>query len=348
MKTAEISEVDGILAELQLQEGAKTIAVETKQSSLHFDDGGDALRIYVPRDQIQQQKCYVEALPRRLCEWLAGDGIKREASLESMRCKNIVMQILMVPHGIICSILDDAGIINIDIIDDFQPPVTQESIQNTSLLSQGQAPATESITTLSGGHQEPIALDGEVSNSDSVASVDKTITAESAVSAVSETSIATMPICQQPGDDTQSGASGSSVCYSSSLRTISSSYRHSSLSNLGPDNLGPPSTPFTYSPGRSEQVLVEPACAPDYIALLSQVINNASRAMLPRNDAYDFNRIRCALDQLDDHDDFAERIRFSTSSKLERDKMIGAAGELFVSQQSNVRPLVGCLHVTGL
>ena len=72
-----------------------------------------------------------------------------------------------------------------------------------------------------------------------------------------------------------------------------------------------------------------------YLSLLQNTVSAARRATFPSRGAFDMSALNAALPETaDDNDAAAESYRFRSTSQIERDKRIGAAGELFVSTHS--------------
>jgi hypothetical protein len=73
----------------------------------------------------------------------------------------------------------------------------------------------------------------------------------------------------------------------------------------------------------------------DYLALLRKVVNAARRATFPSRGVFDMSGVRAALlSRTSEEGTVMETYRLRSTSQLERDKRIGAAGELFVSTLS--------------
>ena len=99
--------------------------------------------------------------------------------------------------------------------------------------------------------------------------------------------------------------------------------------------------PFVATPPHADLVShVSPLASPDHVeqsaslqyrSLLSKVIAAARRATFPSRGAFDMSALNASLaDDIPRYDNIAESFRLRSTSQLERDKRVGAAGELFV------------------
>lgn len=85
----------------------------------------------------------------------------------------------------------------------------------------------------------------------------------------------------------------------------------------------PPSSGYYTSASRP--IVPDPG---DYRALLRKVVDAARRALFPSRGSYDMSAVQAAPSEAEANDrPYYER----SASQLERDKGVGAAGELFVS-----------------
>ena len=98
----------------------------------------------------------------------------------------------------------------------------------------------------------------------------------------------------------------------------------------------------SYVAARSSQAASQPRLRPmdtsgivqedHYASLLRNVVRAARRATFPSRGTFDMSALHAALPGfLADNDAAAETYRLRSTSQIERDKRIGAAGELFVS-----------------
>lgn len=82
----------------------------------------------------------------------------------------------------------------------------------------------------------------------------------------------------------------------------------------------------------SHQINAFPSSSDDYPGLLRKVVATARRTTFPSRGPFDMSAIRAALlDVSSEEDPVWEPYRVRSTSQLERDRQVGAAGELFVS-----------------
>ena len=116
----------------------------------------------------------------------------------------------------------------------------------------------------------------------------------------------------------------------------------------------------SYVATRSSQAASRPQLRPmdaygivqedQYASLLRNVVRAARRTTLPSRGTFDMSALHAALPGVPaDNDAAAEAYRLRSTSQIERDKRIGAAGELFVSRSSHERMTAATLtHHLGL
>jgi hypothetical protein len=91
------------------------------------------------------------------------------------------------------------------------------------------------------------------------------------------------------------------------------------------------SSRFAASQPRHQQMNASLPSSDDYTGLLCKVVNAARRTTLPSRGAFDMSAIHAALLSVSSEVDVVwEPYRVRSTSQLERDKRVGAAGELFV------------------
>lgn len=98
---------------------------------------------------------------------------------------------------------------------------------------------------------------------------------------------------------------------------------------------------ISYTSGASSYAVLRPRphdinvfvpSSDEYSTLLRKVVHCARRTSFPSQGAFDMSTIQAALATMTaEEEDAAEPYRMRSTSQLERDKQVGAAGELFVS-----------------
>lgn len=100
------------------------IDAETDKGLVHIDHSNNKLRIYVPRDPQQRQRCYSTQLPKALVSFL---------EIEDRTATEVFRLLCLLHEDVIENVLDDNGISRISYADtddpdtDFPTEATQES-----------------------------------------------------------------------------------------------------------------------------------------------------------------------------------------------------------------------------
>ncbi|KAL8908951.1 MAG: hypothetical protein Q9207_000527 [Kuettlingeria erythrocarpa] len=62
---------DGISRSLRITQRGRSIESASNRANLHFEETGGALRLYLPKDEVDRDVCFESDLPRRLCTFLS-------------------------------------------------------------------------------------------------------------------------------------------------------------------------------------------------------------------------------------------------------------------------------------
>ena len=62
---------DGIRRSLQIIQNGRSIEGASSRANFHFEEVEDALRLYLPKDEVERDVCFESDLPRRLCSYLS-------------------------------------------------------------------------------------------------------------------------------------------------------------------------------------------------------------------------------------------------------------------------------------
>jgi len=117
---AEVFETDGITRNLEHTQNNKTVTVEVHSSKLHIEEEPEVLKIYVPKDQKDQELCYLRALPTKLFnEIMMGDTSKNSTLAADSSAVAIIAAIFTSSDEVIDYLLDEAGIVSVPYPDEF-------------------------------------------------------------------------------------------------------------------------------------------------------------------------------------------------------------------------------------
>jgi len=273
-----------------------------ERSELHIRDNGSEIMIYVPRNERSQDLCFFDGLPRGLLEWIMTEPSTQIWGELSDKALNVVQKILLTQRKYVSEILDREGIVSIETPDnyDLELPLSAPDAMVTS------AAATRISRDISAS-VTPNEIDSD---------------SETLVLETPASFNCTPPAGQVDVDEVTS-------LYA---RAIQAPSRTALRSN----------DPFVATPPRADRVShASPLPSPDHVEqttnlqyrdLLNKIIAAARRATFPSRGAFDMSALNASLpDDILRYDNIVESFRLRSTSQLERDKRVGAAGELFVS-----------------
>ncbi|KAL8930620.1 MAG: hypothetical protein Q9208_000491 [Pyrenodesmia sp. 3 TL-2023] len=70
LKRAMVYVSDGIRRSLQITQRGRSIEGASSRANLHLEEAEGALRLYLPKDEVERDVCFESDLPRRLCNFL--------------------------------------------------------------------------------------------------------------------------------------------------------------------------------------------------------------------------------------------------------------------------------------
>ncbi|KAK3370805.1 hypothetical protein B0T24DRAFT_554720 [Lasiosphaeria ovina] len=334
LRGAETLETDRITAALVLEQDGAHICVDQAVAALHIAEEAEGrLAIYVPRDEQAQEVCFNSKLPARLCTWLLDGAVPPPEAV------NAVQSVLNAKPFALAGILDELGVgeVGVPEVEEVEEveeaePVEVVSPSRTPTPRRQRSGSSSTASSSSGGETlvdaetPPSSVDSRASSRSSQAGRNEgsssSVTAQQHSSSytVAARSAAPAPrpqLFRQPDIATQPGAVP--VANASQAAAQRASPSRPQPVAAAPHEAGPDAT------------VAEPDS--DYLALLHQVVAAARRTIFPSRGAFDMSGLHLAL--LDAAGDeagggTADRNWLRSTSQLERDKRIGAAGELFV------------------
>ncbi|KAK4233160.1 hypothetical protein C8A03DRAFT_19708 [Achaetomium macrosporum] len=292
LQNSETLETERITAELLLSQDNDVLRVEKESASLHIREEAHGLTFYVPRDNRSQEVCFNSKLPRRLCEWIMTNPATQITEPTSSEAVTAVQSVLNAKSFALDDILDEHGIVAVGVADTEMEILAAE--EDASVGSRTATPATSAEVDGDGVLPWP----------------------------------GTPPSRHRQAAQAESSENDS---YSSGLVTPSASVPTPEVDNS-----------TSYIVARSRQAALRPQTIrpisaygvedAQYASLLRSVVSAARRATFPSRGAFDVSGLQGALPgSTGDHDCVPEAYRLRSDSQIERDKRIGAAGELFVS-----------------
>ncbi|RSL98875.1 hypothetical protein CEP52_010095 [Fusarium oligoseptatum] len=334
LKNAQVYETDGIAATLYINQDDRERSYEKGQSGLHIEEEEGQLTIFVPRDKRSQEACYARKLPLGLFRWLMtpSNGSRVELNEKGLR---VTASVLNSSRFVLSDILEDEGIAAGELEDDYEEVEEPEETPNVE------------------GAQ---AIEPRIAEESQVVA--------DAVGSLGQDSIATAALPEAEAE----GTSGLEVLVSSQLgRREAAAHRLFSIPSPASRDAAT-GLPFSHQPARSRRlsgsdlaqdvsyiharsdfaindhrpaiqpILASPALANQerarYQALLERIVTAArTTPRLPSEGTYNMTGLSLALNDLMGHNSYDGLDRFSRfrpSFQQERDRMIGAAGELYV------------------
>jgi hypothetical protein len=310
-----VLEVEGISSVLKISQNGRRYEAKLSTASEHIDEPAGNLTIYVPRDRRAQELCFGSVLPRKFAAWLMRNPDTNIDGNVEVDIVNAMTSIFASDRAVLGEILDDQGAIQLQ-FDDPDEHLDEEEVNGEQAEDSHASDSTPepgngvSDLVLTPTHSlmndvsiRPAALP------DSETEIGLLETEEEIVESQSSTAHQV-----RRGD----GSTSRPVLHSSPPGSISSpqesNSHHAVLSS-------------------ASQTIEDQR----YRMILERVITAARRANFPSGGAFDLNDLRDALPDAGgpnsylSYDGLDLLSRFQSTSHLERDKKIGAAGELYVS-----------------
>lgn len=313
-----VLEVDGISSVLEMFQNKQLFRVEVATANEHIDDRtSEGLTIYVPKELRAQELCFGSVLPRKLAGWLMrhskpdGEGLV-EVEVDAV---NAFTSIFACDQSVLDDILDDQGIIQVPLENKDQCYYDEDEEQEAKEERQRQSDIP--FETDSASSEQQMTPTHSSANDNSSAHVWSSHTKPTG--GITETVVETISrqsqMSHQPRPGGGDDPSRPPLLHHSSL----------SLNALNSHALTPTLSTRPESPSEDAQ----------YRAILDRVVQKARRTTFG---AINTSGMRDTLSGGARHADAYESFdgldvvgTFRSTNQLERDKKIGAAGELFVS-----------------
>ena len=350
LKNSTVLETDAIKSELHLHEDDQILKVEQFQAELHIDASEDTLRIYVPKDAVRQDICFLFNLPYAIYKWMMEDGDATVGIRESEQAKRIIQSVLTANPSSLELLLEKEGIVELTF-----PEVEEEVVEDVV------ASAAEEVDYFSGVTFQQTSDDYYASDDEEEEPDTPTVSEGDSGTLVSELDSTSARTPSTSFSWPSPLAENEELDKENPLSHDASNEKPSNQSTEG-DNTSPetvrvispspdpatfsqPSTPIPSRPGtptekgdrkdrgnRDDLDMRGSA----YLTLLDKVISVARAACLPSKRNLDISAMKAKFSEVDTslNEDY---FKLRTARAIERDKMLGAAGELYVS----ITPLPG-------
>lgn len=302
-----VKEVDEITSTLQINQSDHSHTATLSTAREHIDDSAEnAVIIFVPRDRRAQEICFGSVLPRKFASWLMRHPISGNVDADLVTA---LTSVFASDRCGVDEILDDQGIIQVEFEDDEDEEDDDEE---------------------NGGYEQEEPTADQTQEIDDVPSELNLTPTHSFQTGRSSPHTASL------GFDPQASLVETTVETVAQLSNTSHQSRPSPVLH-SPQRDSPP-RPQAHASLSSGHTFSAAQAAEDarYLSILENVIQAARRANFPSGGAFDLHDLRDALpggysDAYEGFDGLDVLNRFRSTSQQERDKKIGAAGELYVS-----------------
>jgi hypothetical protein len=341
LKNAVIYETDGICSELHLDQGGNHLKAQNGRSELHIGGNESELKVYVPLDKGSQELCFMDGLPKGLLEWIMTDPSTQICEKLNDKALDAMQKVLLARKIHVSEILDRVGIVSVEMPDDHD----LEQLGPPIVMITPTVPTTPTSTN----HDISALITPNEAHSDSEApALDIVVTPTTPTSSIRAISAPVTPseiysdsASEAPAFDTPASSISSPPVNRVDVDEDATAYRRVRHSPSTPDLLlidpfiAPPREgPASYSLSSHSLSYTNQVPNPRYNNLLNMVISAASITAIPNQGAISQSLTDINVRR---HDDVEERYGLTSVCKTERNKMVGAAGELFVG---NLKPAV--------
>ncbi|KAF4331984.1 hypothetical protein FBEOM_14228 [Fusarium beomiforme] len=315
LRAMRVLEVDRISSILKMSQNGELYRAELSTASEHIDETGGQLAIYVPRERRAQEICFGSVLPSKFAAWLMRNPDTNIDGNVEVDAVNALTSIFASDQAVLGDILDDQGIIGLH----FEDP-DEHMNEDEIATEQGEDEHLYDGTTEALNGFSDLVLTPTHSSVNNASLRQHSSPDSNSEGEDFETEDEVIERQSSIAHQVRRGdGRGSRPALHDSREGIHSSPRQS-------NNFRPiPSSP-------ASQAMEDQR----YRAILDRVVAAARRAAFPSGGAFDLNALRDALPDSGNPDSFLSFdgldvfSRFRSTSQLERDKKIGAAGELYV------------------
>lgn len=320
-----VVEVERISSVMKIFQNKQPFEVSVATANEHIDDSTGRLAIYVPKERRAQELCFTSVLPRKLAAWLMGPPKSLADGLVDTDAVKVLTAIFASERSVLDDVLDDQGILKVS----FE---NEDHEYDSSETEEDQAEGEEDEGQEQRSSDNHFEADGQSS--------------EQLTPSHSTVDIGALPyaeLSETMPEESLYGTLVETISQQSHMSAQPSAGRvyHPSLEDLIPGSSHSLRRPSDRTPSNfpsamtslSDQRLSEDA---RYRVILDRVIEKAQNAAFPSQGSFDMSDIRNALpdgntDAHESFDGLDVMSQFRSANQLERDKKVGAAGELYVS-----------------
>ncbi|KZF20943.1 hypothetical protein L228DRAFT_223072 [Xylona heveae TC161] len=309
---AEVVETTGISSVLQISQDGQLAEVTETIGDMHIDDGSSGLTIYVPMDKKAQDFCFASPLPTHLADWLMRNPTTQICDKVESELITALTTLLYADFSIVDDILDRQGIIQVSVPYEDAEIVGDDAERLVHPVDED-APSSQQYEISDQLHTESLDEDEASPQKYEISDQSDTEPLEESTESLQ------IPTPYESSNNV-------------SEQVITRQSRMASHQSVATYIRPAPATSVDF-PRSAEDT--------QYLRLLNKVVQAARNAQFPSRGAFDMTGLLIALPRegsFASFDGFDVGDRFRSSSQLERDKKIGAAGELYVFE------LLSCLN----
>ncbi|CZR37438.1 uncharacterized protein FPRO_02302 [Fusarium proliferatum ET1] len=333
LRTMRVVEVERISSVLKIFQNKQSFEIPVATANEHIEDSTGELTIYVPKERRAQELCFGSVLPRKFAAWLMHTSKSSTNGPIETDIVKVLTAVFASERFVLDDVLDDQGILTVpfDNRDEEDNSDEAEEHQTEDQEEEGQEPRLPG-SRLETNDTSPEQLTPDRSSINPGTPPYAGSSGISPEGSLPETLVETVSQRSQMSYQPHSGR-----------------VHRSSQSDLFPV----PPQPLHHPSGQAPSNLLSAITSPSeqqtsedtrYRSILDRVIEKARNAAFPSRGSFDMTHMRNALPGGDTNsyqsfDGLDIMGTFRSTSQLERDKKVGAAGELYVFE------LLSCLNL---
>ncbi|KAI0392222.1 hypothetical protein F5Y17DRAFT_437188 [Xylariaceae sp. FL0594] len=158
LKSTRVMATEAISSRIEVVQDGKHYGVESSRTTLHLEENGSSLAIYVPCDREDQQYIFGSKLPGRILMWMMTDPATKAATRTNASDEkdgvHAIRDVMAAPYARLSEALEENGIGMIPIENtDEAPPTTTSSIGDG--IARDEVEYEEALTPASGSEVPP-------------------------------------------------------------------------------------------------------------------------------------------------------------------------------------------------
>ncbi|KAF5710614.1 hypothetical protein FGLOB1_5378 [Fusarium globosum] len=324
LRTMRVVEVERISSVLKIFQNKQSFEIPVATANEHIEDSTGELTIYVPKERRAQELCFGSVLPRKFAAWLMRTSKSPTNGPIETDIVKVLTAVFASERFVLDDVLDDQGILTVpfDNMDEEDNSDEAEEHQTEDQEEEGQEPRLPG-SRLETNDTSPEQLTPDRSSINPGTPPYAGSSGISPEGSLPETLAET--ISQRSQMSYQSHSGGVHRSSQSDLFPVSPQPLHHSSEQAA-------SYPLSAITSPPEQQSSEDA---RYRSILDRVVEKARNAAFPSRGAFDMTHMRNALpggdmNSYQSFDGLDIMGTFRSTNQLERDKKVGAAGELYV------------------